>query len=72
VRCSASRHAGERVAVFTHAGVVNQILGFLHGQSPARWENFRPHNTAITEVAWNRGTKRVICFDNRSHLETES
>jgi broad specificity phosphatase PhoE len=61
-------HPGEDVVIVTHAGVVNQILGTLAGQSAARWENFRPGNTAITRVDWKCDSGKVICFDDRAHL----
>jgi alpha-ribazole phosphatase/probable phosphoglycerate mutase len=54
--------------IFTHAGVVNQILGAIAGQSPARWENFRPHNTALTVVEWFGESGRAVQFDDREHL----
>jgi broad specificity phosphatase PhoE len=68
LRAIAEKHAGQSVLVFTHAGVVNQVLGFVAGQSAARWENFRPANTAITELLWSGDTGQVLRFDDRSHL----
>jgi broad specificity phosphatase PhoE len=61
-------HAGQTVLVFTHAGVVNQVLGTLAGQPAARWENFRPGNTGMTELLWHGSTGKVIRFDDRSHV----
>ncbi len=63
----ASRHQG-RIALVTHAGVIGQVLGWLAGTSPARWEPFRPGNTAITEIEWNNGSGTVIQHDDRGHL----
>lgn len=71
VRRIARLHAGQTVLVVTHAGVVSQVLGTLHGQSAARWENFRPGNASITEISWSGDTGRVLRFDDRAHLETE-
>jgi broad specificity phosphatase PhoE len=68
LRAISGRHPGERVAVFTHAGVVNQVLGYLEGQSAARWENLRPGNTGLTEVEWCGNTGRVIRFNDCAHL----
>jgi broad specificity phosphatase PhoE len=65
----ARRHRGERVLIVTHAGVVNQILGTIMGQSAARWENLRPANTSITEVSWNGCTGALECFDDTRHLD---
>jgi broad specificity phosphatase PhoE len=68
VRAIARKHPGERVILITHAGVINQILGTIAGQSAARWENFRPGNATITEVIWKGDTGHVVAFDDRSHL----
>jgi broad specificity phosphatase PhoE len=65
----AAAHPGGSVLVVTHAGVVNQILGSLAGQSAARWENYRPGNTAVTEVLWTSDSGRLVRFDDRSHLD---
>jgi broad specificity phosphatase PhoE len=66
----AHRHAGERILVVTHAGVVNQLVGYLVGQCSARWDNYRPGNASVTEIQWRHdGTGRVVRFDDRSHLE---
>lgn len=62
-------HPGERVLVFTHAGVISQVMGVLHGVRPAAWEPFRPGNCSITEIEWADGTGRLIHFDDRSHLD---
>jgi broad specificity phosphatase PhoE len=69
IRAIARVHTGQTVLIVTHAGVVNQVLGSLHGQSAARWENFRPGNASITELLWSGATGRVIYFDDRSHLQ---
>lgn len=63
----ASRHR-RRIALVTHAGFIGQILGALAGASPARWEPFRPGNTAITEIEWINGSGTVIQHDDRGHL----
>ncbi len=34
----ARTHPAGRIALVTHAGVVSQVLGYLAGASPARWE----------------------------------
>lgn len=65
-----SRHQGP-IALVTHAGVIGQILGALAGTSPARWEGFRPGNTAITEIDWAGGSGTVLRFDDRTHLPPE-
>lgn len=59
----ASRHAGARVLVVTHAGVVNQVVGSLEGLDPARWEPRRPRHCTVTEVEWGRERRRLVTFD---------
>lgn len=69
MRQLAARHAGERVAVVTHAGVVSQVIGASTGISAARWELHRPRNTSMTELQWQGETGRLVCFDGRPHLD---
>lgn len=71
IRQIAARHSGERVLLFTHAGVVNQVLGAMAGQSAAHWENFRPGNASLTEVLWQGGTGEVLRFSDPSEPERE-
>jgi broad specificity phosphatase PhoE len=69
IRGLTHRHPGGRIAVITHAGVISQVLGFLGGESPARWEAGRPGTAAVTELEWcSGGACRVIRFDDRTHL----
>jgi broad specificity phosphatase PhoE len=67
----ASLHPGKRVLLVTHAGVINQILGAIRGQSAARWENFRPGYASLTEVAWQGRMGTLLRFDDRTHLSVE-
>jgi broad specificity phosphatase PhoE len=68
INAIARQHRGQAVLIVTHAGVVNQILGTIHGQSAARWENFRPKNASLTTVWWDEGSGELESFDNTSHL----
>lgn len=62
----ASRHAGRRVAVVTHAGVVAQVVGAIKGRPPAVWEPDRPAPLTATEVTWsNGGPEAVLTFGLR-------
>jgi broad specificity phosphatase PhoE len=70
VNAIARIHAGKRVLVVTHAGVINQVLGSITGQSAARWESPRPRHASITRVTWGAGGGFVSCFDDCTHLET--
>lgn len=64
----ASRHAGQRVLVVTHCGLITQILGAIHGISAARWDQFRPGTASVTEIHWFGNRGEVLSFDDRSHL----
>jgi alpha-ribazole phosphatase/probable phosphoglycerate mutase len=64
----AAAHPGERILVVTHAGVISQVLGCLHGINPSRWECYRPGNCSLTELDWEGETGRLVSFDDRGHL----
>jgi broad specificity phosphatase PhoE len=68
MRVIAGTHAGGQVLIFTHAGCVNQLLGWMHGQSAARWENFRPGNASLTRVSVSADRWMLDSFDERTHL----
>ena len=68
VRTIAARHAGGRVVIVTHAGVITQVLGALHGLAAARWGAFVAGNGSISEVQWSGDAGRVLRFDDRAHL----
>lgn len=64
----AARHAGGRVIVVTHAGVIAQAVGTIRGTSPAGWAKWRPGNCSVTTVAWE-DRPRLVDFDSREHLD---
>jgi broad specificity phosphatase PhoE len=59
----AAAHEGERVVLVTHAGVITQILGWIEGCSPARWDQRRVRNGSITELLWRGGEAHLVRFD---------
>jgi alpha-ribazole phosphatase/probable phosphoglycerate mutase len=65
----AAGHSGQRVAVVTHAGVISQLIGHLHGMSPARWDRFRPGTASVTDLEWRNGNGALLKFDDREHLQ---
>lgn len=69
VRTIAQVHSGQRVLIVTHAGVINQVLGSISGQSAARWQNLRPRNASLTYVLWGLDGGTVVCFDDCAHLK---
>lgn len=63
-----SRHPGQRILVFTHAGFISQVIGALAGTPAARWDLHRPANASITEVRWRDRGGELVSFDERLHL----
>ena len=68
----AARHRGERVLLFTHAGVINQTIGAIEGLRPAQWEPYRPGHASITEIEWHGDSGSLVMFDDRNHLNGAS
>jgi 2,3-bisphosphoglycerate-dependent phosphoglycerate mutase len=64
----ARQHEGQRVVVVTHAGLITQVLGELHGIRPAQWARFRPENTSLTELRWDGRNAELVVFNDHRHL----
>lgn len=64
----AREHPGQRILIVTHCGLISQVIGWLHGLSPAQWEKFRPGNGSLTELDWGPSGPRLVNFDDRRHL----
>lgn len=63
----AAAHAGERVAVVCHAGVVNAYTAAVLGLERLLW--FEPMYTSITRVLVNRdGRRSVFTLNEHAHL----
>ncbi|MGE3496529.1 MAG: histidine phosphatase family protein [Candidatus Binatia bacterium] len=72
VHAIAECHRGDCVAVVTHAGVISQVVGCIHGARPAQWDLFRPGNASLTELSWREGVLTLLRFDDREHLAEPS
>jgi probable phosphoglycerate mutase len=59
----ARRHPDAPVIVVAHTGVVTQVLGMLHGWSPARWDRRRPTHTGVMRVDWALGAPCAAISD---------
>jgi len=60
-------HAGQRIAIFCHGGVLNVVFGHVLGV-PRMWFFF-PDNGAIGRIAVNaKGRMRVLTMNERAHL----
>lgn len=61
----AMSHAGTRVAVVTHAGVIAQILGALRRRPAAVWGEDRPDPLTATEVMCGAaGPTALVTFND--------
>ena len=59
----ATGHSGQRVVLVTHAGVISQVLGAMHGASAACWELWRPRNGSVTTLRWHHDRGTLVSFD---------
>ena len=57
-------HAGGRVMVVTHAGVISQVLGVVKGRPACVWQPDRPRPLTATEVLWADGAPRAVLSFN--------
>lgn len=60
-------HAGARVALVTHAGVVSQVMGAMRGRSAALWSLDRPAPLTATEIAWDGTTPVAVLTFNEAN-----
>lgn len=63
----AAQHAGQRVAVFTHGGVIGQVLALATGSRPFAFN--AADNASISRVIVTPGPWYIRCFNDTAHLE---
>ena len=66
LRATAAAHAGQRVAVVTHAGVISQALGVMRGRAASVWAADRPDPLTATEIFWSNGGPSAVLTVNDS------
>ncbi len=65
-----ARHAGGRVLVFTHGGVVRVAVGLALGGVPQNaWARLSVTNTSVTRVLLTEGGGTLLGFNDAAHLE---
>jgi broad specificity phosphatase PhoE len=66
-----TRHPGRRALIVTHAGVISQVMGAIHGASAACWSAYRAGNASVTTIRVLGAGERlqVLSFDGRAHLD---
>ncbi len=67
----ARRHAGERVLVVTHGGLVRVAVGLVLGEHSARevWSRLSVSNASITRVLLGGPHCALLGFNDDAHLE---
>jgi broad specificity phosphatase PhoE len=69
VEKAATLHKGGCIWIFTHCGVITQLIHSIYGITPARWNGFRANHASITELVWEKNHKTVVRF---SDIDLES
>ncbi|WP_027482437.1 histidine phosphatase family protein [Deinococcus pimensis] len=65
-----ARHAGQRILVVTHGGVVRVAVSLaIGGHEKDVWARLSVANTSITRVALSEGGGTLMCFNDTAHLE---
>ncbi|NLF54218.1 MAG: histidine phosphatase family protein [Thauera phenolivorans] len=65
----AARHAGERVAVVTHGGVLDIIHRFASGQPLEAARDFPIPNAALNWIEFDDGRWRLLSWADQAHLQ---
>lgn len=66
LNATVAAHAGRRVAVVTHAGVISQVLGVIRHRPASVWALDRPDPLTATEITWDDGVPTAILTYNDS------
>jgi len=66
----AAAHPGQRVAVFTHGGVIGQAVALASGSSPFAF--IGADNASITRLVITEGRWAVRGFNDTAHLDAEN
>lgn len=69
IRALAGRHAGERVLVFTHGGVLEMVYRYANNAGLSTPRDFEIPNAAINRVEIAVDAWRVLAWAERGHLD---
>jgi broad specificity phosphatase PhoE len=64
LKTTAAAHAGGRVAVVTHAGVISQVIGMIRNRAASVWAADRPDPLTATEISWENGAPGAVLTYN--------
>jgi broad specificity phosphatase PhoE len=66
------QHAGERIVVVAHGGVIASAVGQLTGGNPNDWEKYLVKNCSVSHLELNgEAVARLICWNDALHLQDE-
>jgi len=65
----AQRHAGERIAIFSHGGTLAAVLRAMLGVPIGGKHAFRLANGSISTVAWDEEEWQVLTLGDITHLQ---
>jgi probable phosphoglycerate mutase len=68
VRELAQQHAGQRVAVVTHGGVLDMLWRTARGETIAGLRSCEIPNTGLNRLRWNEGTLAIEVWGDAVHL----
>lgn len=63
------RHAGERILIVTHGGVVRVAVALALGGLQDVWARLSIENTSITRILLNPHGGKLISYNDAAHLE---
>jgi probable phosphoglycerate mutase len=69
VQALAEQHAGDRIAVFTHGGVLDMLWRGAQGLPLSGPRACEIPNTGINRLRWNGQTLRIVQWADAAHLE---
>lgn len=64
----ADRHPGETVMAVTHGGIICNVLATFVGEGPQDWQNWHPHNCAISVLQRTKDGWEPLRVNDISHL----
>ncbi|MEK8051595.1 histidine phosphatase family protein [Ideonella sp. DXS22W] len=64
-----AEHAGRRVAVFSHGGVLDMLWRTAQGQPLAGPRTCEIPNTGLNRLRWEGGTLRIVQWAEAGHLQ---
>ncbi len=68
----ADRHPGETVMAVTHGGIICNALAVFVGEGPQDWQNWHPHNCAISVLRRTENGWDAVRVNDIEHLPAKA